>query len=191
MRMTAPPASAAARDPARHFDNSVDELFEYSLRDLETSDMLGISFHLADNQQDRPIGLSFRRRDQISRDVLWSVFEKMTQSNARYQFMDTLTFHVHSIKMPVGFGKVETSIGRPLSVMAHLKRSIVEMNAENCLAHAMVIAVARVTNDPNYIAYRMGRKKIFPKVCELLQAAGVNPNREGDPQTTGLSASSF
>ena len=57
--------------------------------------MVGISIHNANHQPDRPIGLSFRR-DQISRDVLWSVFE-VTQSNARYQALDTLTFYVHSV----------------------------------------------------------------------------------------------
>jgi hypothetical protein len=92
VRLTAPPLSSTA---ARHFIESVDALFEYSLRDLEPSDMVEISLHNADNQQDRPIGLSFRRKDHISRDVLWSVFEKVTQSNARYQALDTLTFHVH------------------------------------------------------------------------------------------------
>jgi len=43
---------------ARHFIDSVDALFEHSLRG---------SIHNANNQQDRPIGLSFRRIDQISR----------------------------------------------------------------------------------------------------------------------------
>jgi hypothetical protein len=183
VRLNASPlASAAARDPARHFANSVDELFEYSLRDLEPADMVGISIHNADNQQDRPIGLSFRRRDQISRDVLWSVFEKVTQSNARYQTLDTLTFHVHSVRMPVGFGKAATSKGRPISVMAHLKRSIVEvMTDETCLAHALVIAVAKLTNDPNYKAYRQGRK-VLPNVRELLQATGVDLCRGGIPE---------
>jgi hypothetical protein len=87
VRLTAPPSSTAAR----HFIDSVDALFEYFLRDLQPSDMVDISINNADNQQDRPIGLSFRRRDQISRDVMWSVFEKVTQSNARYQALDTLT----------------------------------------------------------------------------------------------------
>jgi len=81
--------------------------------------------------------------------------------------------------MPVGFGKVATSKGRPLSVMAHLKRSIVEVKAtENCLAHALVIAKARLTNYPDYKVYRQGRK-ILPKVNELLQASGVDLSREG------------
>jgi hypothetical protein len=82
VRLTAPPPSSTA---TRHFIKSVDALFEYSLRDLEPSDMVAISIHNADNRQDRPIRLSFRRKDQISRDVLWSVFEKVTQSNARYR----------------------------------------------------------------------------------------------------------
>jgi hypothetical protein len=39
--------------------------------------------------------------------------------------------------------------------MAHLKGSIVEVKAaENCLAHALIIAIAKVANDPNYISFR-------------------------------------
>jgi hypothetical protein len=81
----------------------MDELFQYSLGDFDPSDMVGISIHNADNQHDRPKRRSFRRRDQITRDVLWSVFEKVTQSNARYQALHTLTFHLHLVNMPVGF----------------------------------------------------------------------------------------
>jgi hypothetical protein len=54
--------------------------------------------------------------------------------------------------MPAGFGEAQTSKGRSLSVMAHMKRSIVEVRAEEySLAHALVIALAKVTNDPNYL----------------------------------------
>jgi hypothetical protein len=63
--------------------------------------------------------------------------------------------------------------------MAHLKRSIVEVKTdENCQAHALVIATAKVTNDPNYKAYRQ-RRKILPKLRELLQASGVDLSRGG------------
>ena len=127
-------------NPAEYFASSVDELFEYALSDLNAGDMVGISIHNEDNHNDRPIGLSFRRRDQISREVLWSVFERVTQSNARFNALDTLTFTVDSVKMPVGFGKVALKTrGRPLSVMAHLKRSIVKVvTKDNCLAHALI-----------------------------------------------------
>jgi len=62
---------------------------------------------------------------------------------------------VHSVKMPVGFGGDGIkSKGRPLDTLAHLKRSIVMVKAEtNCLAHAIVFAIAKITNDPNYKAY--------------------------------------
>jgi hypothetical protein len=67
-----------------------------------------------------------------------------------------------------------------MSVMVHLKRSIVEvMTDENCLAHALVIAVVELTDDPHYNSCRRGRK-ILPKVRELLQATGVDLNRGGE-----------
>jgi hypothetical protein len=63
--------------------------------------------------------------------------------------------------------------------MAHLKRSIVEVRAEEyCLAHAIVIAIAKLTNDTNYKAYIQGRK-IFPAVQNLLETTGINLDNGG------------
>jgi len=77
--------------------------------------------------------------------------------------------------MSIGFGKnVRNSRGRSLSVMAHLKRTIVEVKAEeNCLAHALVIAIAKVDKDTNYDAFRKGRK-IRQIVEILLQTSGID-----------------
>jgi len=37
--------------------------------------------------------------------------------------------------------------------MAHVKHSIIEFKTEtDCLAHALIIAIARLTKDPNYKA---------------------------------------
>jgi hypothetical protein len=79
--------------------------------------------------------------------------------------------------MPVGFGRVKTK-GRPVDVMAHIKRSIIEVKSEeNCLAHALVIAIAKATNDPNYKAYRQGRK-IRPVVQNLLATTGIHLSQD-------------
>jgi len=61
--------------------------------------------------------------------------------------------------MTVGFGKhAIKSRGREVSAMAHIKASVVGVNAtENCLAHAKIIAIAKVENDTNYVAYRKGK----------------------------------
>ena len=63
--------------------------------------------------------------------MIWSVFENVSQSNFRFNALDTLFVTVHSVRMPVVFGKnVLKSRGRPLSVMAQLKRSIVDLKAQ-------------------------------------------------------------
>jgi hypothetical protein len=75
--------------------------------------------------------------------------------------------------MPVGFGRVEME-GRPVDVIAHIKRSLIEFKVEeNCLAQALVIAIAKATNDPNYNSYRRGYK-IRPVVYNLLATTGID-----------------
>ena len=70
-------------------------------------------------------------------------------------------------------------MGRPLSVMAHLKKRILEVKIEtNCLARALIIAIAKLTNDSNYKAYRQGRK-VYPKVDQLLATTGISLDNGG------------
>jgi len=81
----------------------------------------------------------------------------VSQSNLRFNALDTLVVNVHSVKMQVGFGGggIKT-LGRPVSVLAHLKKSIIQVKAtENCLAHALIMAIARIDNDSNYESYRL------------------------------------
>jgi hypothetical protein len=146
--------------------------------------MVSLTIRNKVNMQDNAIGISFRKRDQLSKNVIWSVFQKVAQSNARFNALDSMIMDVHSMKMPVGFGGVKTK-GRQLSVMAHLKRSIIEVKAEeNCLAHSLTIAVARLTNDPNYKAYMQGRK-FRPVVDRLLEVTGIDlTNGGGVPELT-------
>jgi hypothetical protein len=133
------------------------------------------------NQSDKHIGISFRRRDQISGDEIWSVFEKVSQSNSQFNALDTLTVEVHAVKMLVGFGGIKTK-GRPLGVLAHLKRSIIQVKAETtCLAHALIIAFAKITLDPNYEAYRHGRK-IHQAVHIVLATTVINLHNGGGIQ---------
>jgi hypothetical protein len=123
----------------------VNDLFEYALRNSEDSDMVGITIHNEVNLLDKAIGISFRRKDQVTDEVIWSVFSKVAQLNARYNTLNRMIVVIHAVKMPVGFGrKAVKSMGRPLSKTVHLKRSIIEVKAKtNCLAHALIIAIAR------------------------------------------------
>ena len=110
-------------DPVTHFLGSVNDLFGHVLHDVGDGDMVGITIRNQVNQNDKPVGISFRRKDQLSADVIWSVFEKVSQSNSRFNALDTLVVNVNSVRMPSGFGKrALKSMGRPLSIMAHLKK---------------------------------------------------------------------
>ena len=108
-------------NPVSHFLASVNDLLQHALQGMSDSDMVGITIQNEVNQNDKPIGISFGRKDQLSGDVIWSVFENVAQSNSRFNALDRLVMTVHSVKLPVGFGRVALKpMGRPTSAMAHL-----------------------------------------------------------------------
>jgi len=156
-----------------HFLASVSDLFEYALQNCDDSNMVGITISNEVNVNDKAIELSFRRKDQITPDVIWSVYGKVAQSNARFNALDKMVITVHSVKMPIGHDRIATK-GRHLKNMVHLKRSIVEVKAEeNCLAHALIINIAKLTNHTDYKVFRQGRK-IRPVVDHLLTTTGID-----------------
>jgi hypothetical protein len=62
-------------DPITHFESCVGALFEYELKNIEDSDMVGLVIQNQNN--DKPIGFSFRRKDQLSVEVIWKLFDKV------------------------------------------------------------------------------------------------------------------
>jgi hypothetical protein len=76
--------------------------------------------------------------------------------------------------MPVGNGKsAEKTKGLPLDVLSAIKKSIVVVKAAFlCLAHALIISMARVNGDPKYKLYRNGYGMKEP-VEELLKSSGL------------------
>ena len=89
-----------------NFMASVINLCEHALRNCEDSDMVGISIRNEVNMRDKVIGISFRRKDQLSTDTILNFWQKFTQSNSRFNGLDKLVLGVHSLKIPVGFGGV-------------------------------------------------------------------------------------
>jgi hypothetical protein len=120
-----PPADDEDSNPITHFQAGMTDVFEYALRNCQDSDMVGLTIRNEVNVHDKAIRISFRRKDQLSEDVIWSVFEKIAQSNARFNALDQMVIEVHSVKMPVGHGRVKTK-GRQLTEMVRLKSSIIE-----------------------------------------------------------------
>ena len=63
-------------DPVTHFLASVNDLFEHVLRDVGDRDMVRITIQNQVNVNEKPIGISFGRKVQLSAYLIWSVFEK-------------------------------------------------------------------------------------------------------------------
>ena len=78
------------RDSFSHFLASVNDLYEHALQNLSDSEMVGITIHNRVNQNNKPIGLSCRRKHQLAGDVIWRVFE-VSQSNSRFNSLNNLT----------------------------------------------------------------------------------------------------
>jgi len=62
-----------------HFLASVNDLFEHAISDVDDSDMVGITIQNQVNQNNKPMGISFRQKDQLTGAVIWSVFERVSQ----------------------------------------------------------------------------------------------------------------
>ena len=136
--------------------------------------MVGITIQNRVNQNVKPIGITIRRNDDLAGNVIWNLVEKISQSNSRFNAVEKLIVTLHSVWILAGFDRGMKNKGRPLSVIAQLKTSVVEVKAtENCLVPALIIAIAKSENDPDYKAYRQGRK-IRPVVHKLLAKTGTD-----------------
>ena len=124
------------------------------------------------------IGISLRRCDQLKPDVIWDVIGKFIQRNEGFGLTDRQEVHLDHVRMPAGNGREKTK-RRSLTVLSAIKKSIVVVKAAFlCLAHALIIVMARVNGDPKYKSYRNKYKLDLP-VDELTKASGVDLSNGG------------
>jgi hypothetical protein len=58
-------------NPNFHLLACVSQLFVHALQNCDDSDMVGITISNEKNVQDKAIGISFRRQDQLTPDGIW------------------------------------------------------------------------------------------------------------------------
>jgi hypothetical protein len=91
---------------------------------------VGLSIRNTENLQDKAVGLSLRRRDQLRAGVILDVLGKVVQSTARFGLVDRLEVHLDHISMPVGNGKhAQKTKGRSLNLLSAVKRRTVLVKA--------------------------------------------------------------
>ena len=108
----------------------------------------------------------------------FGVYSGVIQSNARFALTDRLEVHLDHVRMPAGNGREKTK-GRSISVLSAIKKSIVTVKtAFLCLAHALIIAIAKVNDDSKFKSYSNGYCLTEP-VEKLLNACGVDLSNGG------------
>jgi hypothetical protein len=164
-------------DPAAYLRECITALTNYLVDKVPDRDLVGLKIRNTENLQDKLIGISLRRRDQLKPDVVLSVTDQVIQSNTRFGLTDRLEVHLDHVTMPVGSGGVKTK-GRSLDVLWAIKKSIVVVKAVmNCLAYALVIAIAQCNDDPKYGSYRNGY--CLKNLLKKLKASGVDLTNGG------------
>ena len=71
-----PPSDEDDTDPVSNFLARLNDLLDHALQNVGDSDMVGITIRNEVNQNEKPIGISFRCKDRLSGEVIWNVFEK-------------------------------------------------------------------------------------------------------------------
>jgi len=97
-------------NPVAHFLAGVNDPFEHALRDVDASDTEGLTIQNQVNQNEKPMGINFIRKDELSGDVIRSVFERVSQSNSGFNALGTLDVNMHSVKMSVGYGNAQLRV---------------------------------------------------------------------------------
>ncbi|KAK4885045.1 hypothetical protein RN001_001316 [Aquatica leii] len=83
-------------------DNAFNEILNHLLVDASPSDRVGVVLR-NDNFPERPIGISFRRRDQLNSKVIIATLEKILQSNINFFSTDALRLHLDRVSLPTGY----------------------------------------------------------------------------------------
>ena len=152
-------------------------IFEHLLtdvtRDMNEKDQ--VRFVLRSEQLDTPISMPFMPVEQLTPEKVFSQIERVIQSNRDFRLNDTVTVDIIHVEAPQGSGRSKRTtlnIGEYL----HKKGSVITIrNNDNlCLARALVVAVAKIENDPRYGQLKDPKRRAQEKkAIELHEAANV------------------
>ena len=110
-----------------------------------------VRFVLRSEQLETPISIPFLPLAQLTPERVFSAVQRVIQSNRDFRLNDTVTVDLIHVEAPQGSGRSKRNV---VSIKEHLhkKGSVITIkNHDNlCLARALVVAIAKVENAPNY-----------------------------------------
>ena len=158
----------------------VQKIFDHLLNDV-TGDMDErdqVRFVLRSDQLDTPISIPFMDVLQLTPERVFSQIERVVQSNRDFRLNDTVTVDILHVEAPQGSGRSRLKRDiLDIREYLHKKKSIVTIkNKDNlCLARALVVAVAKIENAPNYKNLIRSDRRMQEKEAKKLHAAANVP----------------
>ena len=155
-------------------------IFQHILNDVTRgmNEKDQVRFVLRSDQLDLPISIPFMPLARLTTERVFSQIERVIQSNRDFRLNDTVTVNIIRIEEPQGGTSNGRSKRTTLNIREYLKKkkSVISINNNDnlCLARALVVAVARIENDPKYTQIRKTQGHIqLQRALDLHQAANV------------------
>ena len=179
-----------ATDHTIRFNNNVSDLdllesyqrtqqiFEHLLNDVTDgmNENDQVRFVLRSTQLETPISIPFMPLHQLTTERVFSHVQRVVQSNRDFRLNDTVSVDIIHVEAPQGSGRKKSRSTLNVKEYLHKKKSVIciENNDDLCLARALVVAIAKVENAPNYKNLTLpGRREQEKKARELHTAANV------------------
>ena len=164
----------------------VQGIFEHLLNDVTEGmdERDQVRFVLRSTQLDTPISMPFMPVLQLTPERVFSQIERVIQSNRDFRLNDTVTVDIIHVEAPQGSGRSKRTTLN-IKEYLHKKNAVITIqNNDNlCLARALVVAIAKVENAPNYMNLtRTDRRTQEKKAKELHTAANVPLGPCGIPE---------
>ena len=153
-------------------------IFEHLLNDvtLDMNEKDQVRFVLRSEQLDTPISIPFMTVEQLTTERVFSQIERVIQSNRDFRLNDTVTVDIIHVEAPQGSGRSKRTVLN-IREYLHKKNTVITIkNNDNlCLARALVVAVAKIENAPNYRTLIRSDKRIQEKEAKKLHVAANVP----------------
>jgi hypothetical protein len=72
------------QEPAAYLKECITALTNYLVDEVADRDLVGLRIRNTENIQAKVVGISFRSRDQLKPDLIWSVLSKVIHNSARF-----------------------------------------------------------------------------------------------------------
>ena len=168
----------ADRDLLESYESSL-KIFHHLLEEVKEGMAPNdqVRFILRSEQLETPISLPFMPVQRLTAERVYSELERVIQSNQEFRLNDTVTIDINHVESPVGSGgKGKKRTTYDIGDYLDEKNSVVRIKNKDdlCLARALVVARAKIENDPRYNHIKDSRRPLQrEKAFDLHEAANV------------------